>query len=712
MDINNILKEEFNLKDFQVVNTIELIDEGNTIPFIARYRKEKTGEMSDTVLRQFHEKLVYLRNLESRKEDVIRLIDEQGKLTKEISKAVEKANTLQEVEDVYAPFKKKKRTRASIAKEKGLEKPALEIMYGKTDDVDGLASKYIDEEKDLKSVEDVLKGVNDIIAEIVSDDAEVRKYLRENARNRGRVVSKGSSDEKTVYEMYYDYSEPVKYIAPHRILAVNRGENEKILKVKIEIDDEYVKGWIERRYTKKLSGKCREIVVEAIEDAYKRLIFPAIEREIRNELTEKGQERAISVFGKNLNSLLLQPPIHGKNVMGFDPGIRTGCKIAVVDRNGKFLDSAVVFVTGSQAKKSEAEKELIGLIKKHDIDIIAIGNGTASRESEAFVAKMIKDNNLDVKYVIVSEAGASVYSASELAAKEHPDINVSIRGAISIARRIQDPLAELIKIDPKSIGVGQYQHDVNGKRLEEVLDGVVEDAVNSVGADLNTASASLLEHVAGISSAVAKNIVAYREENGEFKSRSEIKKVSKLGPKAFTQCAGFLRIPKAKNPLDNTGVHPESYATCEKMLTVLGYSKDDIKNGNLKDIDEKVKVVGLTKLAEELESGVPTIKDIIVEIKRPGRDPREDGMKPILRTDVLSMDDLRDGMVLKGTVRNVVDFGAFVDIGVKTDGLVHKKEMGVKVNDPMEVVSVGDIIDVKVVNVDKEKNRIALSMNI
>ncbi|WP_300530010.1 Tex family protein [Peptacetobacter sp.] len=712
MDINNILKEEFNLKDFQVVNTIELIDEGNTIPFIARYRKEKTGEMSDTVLRQFHEKLVYLRNLESRKEDVIRLIDEQGKLTKEISKAVEKANTLQEVEDVYAPFKKKKRTRASIAKEKGLEKPALEIMYGKTDDVDGLASKYIDEEKDLKSVEDVLKGVNDIIAEIVSDDAEVRKYLRENARNRGRVVSKGSSDEKTVYEMYYDYSEPVKYIAPHRILAVNRGENEKILKVKIEIDDEYVKGWIERRYTKKLSGKCRKIVVEAIEDAYKRLIFPAIEREIRNELTEKGQERAISVFGKNLNSLLLQPPIHGKNVMGFDPGIRTGCKIAVVDRNGKFLDSAVVFVTGSQAKKSEAEKELIGLIKKHNIDIIAIGNGTASRESEAFVAKMIKDNNLDVKYVIVSEAGASVYSASELAAKEHPDINVSIRGAISIARRIQDPLAELIKIDPKSIGVGQYQHDVNGKRLEEVLDGVVEDAVNSVGADLNTASASLLEHVAGISSAVAKNIVAYREENGEFKSRSEIKKVSKLGPKAFTQCAGFLRIPEAKNPLDNTGVHPESYATCEKMLTVLGYSKDDIKNGNLKDIDEKVKVVGLTKLAEELESGVPTIKDIIAEIKRPGRDPREDGMKPILRTDVLSMDDLRDGMVLKGTVRNVVDFGAFVDIGVKTDGLVHKKEMGVKVNDPMEVVSVGDIIDVKVVNVDKEKNRIALSMNV
>lgn len=668
--------------------------------------------MSDTVLRQFHEKLVYLRNLESRKEDVIRLIDEQGKLTEEISKAVEKASTLQEVEDVYAPFKKKKRTRASIAKEKGLEKPALEIMYGKTDDVCGLAGNYIDEKKDLKSVEDVLKGVNDIIAEIISDDAEVRKYLRENARNRGKIVSKGNSDEKTVYEMYYDYSEPVKYIAPHRILAINRGESEKILKVKIEIDDEYVKDWIIRRYTKKLSGKCREIVAEAIEDAYKRLIFPAIEREIRNELTEKGQERAISVFGKNLNSLLLQPPIHGKNVMGFDPGIRTGCKIAVVDRNGKFLDSAVVFVTGSQAKKSDAEKELIGLIKKYDIDIIAIGNGTASRESEAFVAKMIKDNNLNIKYVIVSEAGASVYSASELAAKEHPDINVSIRGAISIARRIQDPLAELIKIDPKSIGVGQYQHDVNAKRLEEVLDGVVEDAVNSVGADLNTASASLLEHVAGISSAVAKNIVAYREENGEFKSRNEIKKVSKLGPKAFTQCAGFLRITDAKNPLDNTGVHPESYATCEKMLTVLGYSKNDIKNGNLKDIDEKVKSKGLTKLAEELESGVPTIKDIIAEIKRPGRDPREDGMKPILRTDVLSMDDLRNGMVLKGTVRNVVDFGAFVDIGVKTDGLVHKKEMGVKVNDPMEIVSVGDIIDVKVVNIDKEKNRIALSMNI
>lgn len=712
MNIKETLKEEFNLKDFQVENTIELIDEGNTIPFIARYRKEKTGEMSDVVLRKFHEKLVYLRNLETRKEDVTRLIEEQGKLTKEIKASIEKANTLQEIEDVYAPFKKKKRTRASIAKEKGLEKPALEVMYGKVNDLESFIKSYVDEEKDLKSEDDVLKGINDIIAEIISDDAEVRKYLRENTRKRGKLVSKGDSEEKTVYEMYYDYSEPVRYIAPHRILAINRGENEKILKVKIEIDDEYVKNWIGYRYTKKLSGDCKEIVLKAVEDAYKRLIFPAIEREIRNELTEKGQERAISVFGKNLNSLLLQPPIQGKNVIGFDPGIRTGCKIAVVDKNGKFLDSTVVFVTGNQAKKVDSEKSLIKLIEKYDIDIIAIGNGTASRESEAFIAEMINKNKLNVKYMIVSEAGASVYSASELAAKEHPDIDVSIRGAISIARRIQDPLAELIKIDPKSIGVGQYQHDVNAKRLEEVLDGVVEDAVNSVGADLNTASASLLEHVSGISSAVAKNIVAYREDNGEFKSRNEIKKVSKLGPKAFTQCAGFLRIPQAKNPLDNTGVHPESYSICEKMLKILGYSKEDIENGKLSDIDEKIKSKGIENIAKELEAGVPTLKDIVEEVKRPGRDPREDGIKPILRTDVLSMDDLREGMILKGTVRNVVDFGAFVDIGVKTDGLVHKKEMGKFVKDPMDVVSVGDIIDVKVVGIDKNKNRISLSMNI
>ncbi len=712
MDIKEILKNEFDLKDFQVKNTIELIDEGNTIPFIARYRKEKTGEMSDVILRKFHEKLVYLRNLESRKEDVTRLIQEQGKLTEDINKSIKKATTLQEIEDIYAPFKKKKRTRASIAKEKGLEKPALEIMYGKVENIELIAQSYINEEKDLKTEEDVLKGINDIIAEIISDDAEVRKYLRENTRKRGKLVSKGDSEEKTVYEMYYDYSEPVKYIAPHRILAINRGESEKILKVKIEIDDEYVKNWIGYRYTKKLSKECKEIVLNAIDDAYKRLIFPSIEREIRNELTEKGQERAISVFGKNLNNLLLQPPIQGKNVMGFDPGIRTGCKIAVVDKNGKFLDSTVVFVTGSQAKKSDSEKALIDLIKKYNIDIIAIGNGTASRESELFVAEMIKINKLNVKYMIVSEAGASVYSASELAAKEHPDIDVSIRGAISIARRIQDPLAELIKIDPKSIGVGQYQHDVNAKRLEEVLDGVVEDAVNSVGADLNTASSSLLEHVSGISSSVAKNIVAYREENGEFKSRSEIKKVSKLGPKAFTQCAGFLRIPHSKNPLDNTGVHPESYNICEKMLNLLGYSKEDIENGNLKDIDEKIKLKGIDNLAKELESGVPTLKDIIEEIKRPGRDPREDGIKPILRTDVLSMDDLREGMILKGTVRNVVDFGAFVDIGVKTDGLVHKKEMGKFVKDTMDIVSVGDIIDVKVIGIDKNKNRISLSMNI
>lgn len=712
MKVSDILKEEFKLKDFQIENTIKLIDEGNTIPFIARYRKEMTGELSDTVLRNLYDRLVYLRNLESRKEDIQRLIEEQGKLTDKIKKSIEEAKTLQEAEDIYAPFKQKKRTRASIAKEKGLEKPALEVLYGKISDVEKEARKYINKEVGVESVDDVFKGINDIIAEIISDDADVRKYLRNTVRERGKIVSKSSEEDAGVYQMYRDYSEAVKYIAPHRILAINRGEKEKVLKVKIEINDEPVKSWIERRFAKKLSGDSHKIVVDAIEDSYKRLIYPSIEREIRTELTEKAQERAIKVFGENLKSLLLQPPISGKNVMGFDPGIRTGCKIAVVDKNGKFLDYTVAYVTGSEKAQEKAKKDILDMIKKYSIDIVAIGNGTASRESEIFISDLIRENNLNVQYIIANEAGASVYSASELAAAEHPDVDVSIRGAISIGRRIQDPLAELIKIDPKSIGVGQYQHDLNAKRLEEVLDGVVEDAVNSVGADLNTASASLLEHVAGISKAVAKNIVAYREENGPFGDRKELKKVSKLGPKAYTQCAGFLRIPNAKNPLDSTGVHPESYSICEKMLADLGYTKDDIKNGNISDIDKKTDEKWIEKEAETLNTGAVTIKDIISEIKRPGRDPREDGIKPILRSDVLKIEDIKEGMVLKGTVRNVVDFGAFVDIGIKSDGLVHKSQMGKRVKDPMEVVSVGDIIDVKVLSVDIQKNRVSLSMEI
>lgn len=712
MKVSDILKEEFKLKDFQIENTIKLIDEGNTIPFIARYRKEMTGELSDTVLRNLYDRLVYLRNLESRKEDIQRLIEEQGKLTDKIKKSIEEAKTLQEAEDIYAPFKQKKRTRASIAKEKGLEKPALEVLYGKISDVEKEARKYINKEVGVESIDDVFKGINDIIAEIVSDDADVRKYLRNTVRERGKIVSKSSEEDAGVYQMYRDYSEAVKYIAPHRILAINRGEKEKVLKVKIEINDEPVKSWIERRFAKKLSGDSHKIVVDAIEDSYKRLIYPSIEREIRTELTEKAQERAIKVFGENLKSLLLQPPISGKTVMGFDPGIRTGCKIAVVDKNGKFLDYTVAYVTGSEKAQEKAKKDILDMIKKYSIDIVAIGNGTASRESEIFISDLIRENNLNVQYIIANEAGASVYSASELAAAEHPDVDVSIRGAISIGRRIQDPLAELIKIDPKSIGVGQYQHDLNAKRLEEVLDGVVEDAVNSVGADLNTASASLLEHVAGISKAVAKNIVAYREENGPFGDRKELKKVSKLGPKAYTQCAGFLRIPNAKNPLDSTGVHPESYSICEKMLADLGYTKDDIKNGNISDIDKKTDEKWIEKEAETLNTGAVTIKDIISEIKRPGRDPREDGIKPILRSDVLKIEDIKEGMVLKGTVRNVVDFGAFVDIGIKSDGLVHKSQMGKRVKDPMEVVSVGDIIDVKVLSVDIQKNRVSLSMEI
>ncbi|WP_107602586.1 Tex family protein [Clostridioides difficile] len=711
MDINQILKKEFNLRDEQINNTLKLIDEGNTIPFIARYRKEMTGEMSDVTLREFYEKLMYLRNLQSRKDDVVRLIDEQGKLTDEITQNIEKAKTLQEVEDIYAPYKQKKRTRATIAKEKGLENLALSILENNLDNIEIEAENYLDEEKEVLSIEDALKGARDIIAELVSDDAKIRKYIRELALREGMIVSKSATDEKSVYDMYYDYSEAVKSMAPHRVLAINRGEKENFLKVKLEINNDKVLNYIINEYVNDKNFKNKEEIVNSIEDSYKRLIFPSIEREIRNHLTEIAQERAISVFGKNVKSLLLQPPVKDKVVMGFDPAFRTGCKIAVVDKNGKLLDYTTVYPTDPQNDVEGAKKVLKGLIEKYDIDIISIGNGTASRESETFVSEMIKEIDREVQYVIVSEAGASVYSASELANEEHPDINVSIRGAISIARRLQDPLAELVKIDPKSIGVGQYQHDLNKKRLEEVLDGVVEDSVNSVGVDLNTASYSLLEHIAGISKAIAKNIMAYREENGDFTSRAQLKKVKRLGPQAFTQCAGFMRILEGKNPLDNTGVHPESYDICKKMIEIIGYSLDDVKNKNIDEIDEKIKEIGLKELSEKLEVGQVTLKDIIAEIKKPGRDPREEGIKPILRTDVLKIEDIQEGMILKGTIRNVVDFGAFVDIGIKNDGLVHKSEMSNSfVKDPMSIVTVGDIVDVKVIGIDLNKKRVALSM--
>ncbi|MCC0641199.1 MULTISPECIES: Tex family protein [unclassified Clostridioides] len=711
MDINQILKNEFNLKDEQINNTLKLIDEGNTIPFIARYRKEMTGEMSDVTLREFYEKLMYLRNLQSRKDDVVRLIDEQGKLTDEITQNIEKAKTLQEVEDIYAPYKQKKRTRATIAKEKGLENLAVSILESNLDNIDLEAKSYINEEKEVTSVEDALKGARDIIAETVSDDAKIRKYIRELALREGMIVSKSSTDEKSVYDMYYDYSEAVKSMAPHRVLAINRGEKENFLKVKLEINNDKVLNYIVNEYVNDKNFKNKDEIVNSIEDSYKRLIFPSIEREIRNHLTEIAQERAISVFGKNVKSLLLQPPVKDKVVMGFDPAFRTGCKIAVVDKNGKLLDYTTVYPTDPQNNVEGAKKTLKELIEKYNIDIISIGNGTASRESETFVSEMIKEIDRDIQYVIVSEAGASVYSASELANEEHPDINVSIRGAISIARRLQDTLAELVKIDPKSIGVGQYQHDLNKKRLEEVLNGVVEDSVNSVGVDLNTASYSLLEHIAGISKVIAKNIIAYREENGDFTSRVQLKKVKRLGPQAFTQCAGFMRILDGKNPLDNTGVHPESYDICKKMIEIIGYSLDDVKNKNIEEIDEKVKEIGLRELSEKLEVGQVTLRDIIAEIKKPGRDPREEGIKPILRTDVLKIEDIQEGMSLKGTIRNVVDFGAFVDIGIKNDGLVHKSEMSNSfVKDPMSIVTVGDIVDVKVIGIDLNKKRVALSM--
>ena len=711
MDIKEILIKEMGLGPIQVENTIKLIDEGNTIPFIARYRKEMTGEMTDVQLREFGDRLTYLRNLEERKEEVKRLIDEQDKLDKVLVDAIDKAKTLQEVEDIYAPFKQKKRTRATIAKERGLEPLANMILLSKNLDIVKEAEKFVDSEKGLDDIEEVIGGARDILAEVMSDDAEIRKYIRNQALKRGQIQSKAKLEEDSVYRMYYDFTERVEDILPHRTLAINRGEKEGFLTVKVLLDDQQMIDKIIASYKSPQNVGNEAILEEVAQDAYKRLIFPAIEREVRNHLTDLAQERAIKVFGKNLQGLLLQPPIKNAVVMGFDPAYRTGCKIAVVDKNGKLLDFTTVYPTKPQNKVEEAKSILKRLIEKHKVDIISIGNGTASRESEQFVAEMIGEIDRPISYLIVNEAGASVYSASKLANEEHPDINVSIRGAISIARRLQDPMAELVKIEPKSIGVGQYQHDVNEKRLTEVLDGVVEDSVNQIGVDANTASYSLLEHVAGISSSLAKNIVAYRNENGDFEDINDLKNVKRLGPAAFKQAAGFIRLPNAKNPLDNTGVHPESYKACLAMLDLLGYTLDDVAESRLDQLNKRVKDYGLDKLSSDIGVGKATLKDILEEIKKPGRDIRESGVKPILRKDVMQLEDLEEGMVLNGTVRNVVDFGAFIDIGIKNDGLVHISKISNKrVKNASDLLTVGDIVKVKVIGIDKDKGRVSLSM--
>lgn len=714
MDIILRLVEEFKLKKFQVENTVGLIDEGNTIPFIARYRKEQTGELSDVVLRDLYERLTYLRNLENRQMEVIRLIEEQGNLTEELKKEILASETLQRIEDLYRPYRPKRRTRATIAKEKGLEPLAnvilsQEINSGNLEDI---GEPYTDEEKGVTTVEEAYQGAMDIIAEIVSDNAEFRELIRNIVFDKGILVTNAVDKEtKSVYEMYYDYKEPVKAVANHRVLAINRGEKEKFLRVKVDSPDDNIIDILKSKVVVNYKAITTPYLLSSIEDGYKRLIFPSIEREIRNTLTERAEEQAIKVFGQNLKPLLMQAPVKGKVVMGFDPAFRTGCKIAVVDETGKLLDHTTVYPTEPQNKVEEAKKELTELIKKHSVDIIAIGNGTASRESEMIVADMLKDLNKKVYYTIVSEAGASVYSASKIANEEYPDINVSIRGAISIGKRLQDPLAELVKIDPKSVGVGQYQHDINQGKLDETLRGVVEDCVNNVGVDLNTASVSLLSYVSGISAGVAKNIVKHREEIGKFNDRKELLKIKRLGEATFVQCAGFLRISNGDNPLDNTGVHPESYEVALKLINKLGFSEEDIKAGKLKEIDSIVNEKNIVEFAKELQIGVPTLRDIFKELKKPGRDPREEMPKPVFRTDVLKMEDLKPDMILTGTVRNVVDFGAFVDIGVKQDGLVHISHLSNKfVKNPMDVVSVGDIVNVKILDVDIEKGRIGLSM--
>lgn len=713
--IEERIAEDLKLSLKQVNNVIELLDGGNTVPFISRYRKEATGGLSDEVLRKFAERLTYLRNLDERKADVSRLIEEQGKLTEEITLALNKAETQAEVEDIYRPYKPKKRTKATIAKEKGLEPLAEILIKGKfTGDINEEAAKYINEEKKVNSIEDAINGALDIVAEFISEEAKYRKYIRDLVMREGTIESTGSSEEVTPYEMYYEYSEAVSKIPPHRILAINRGEKEKILSVKINVNEEKVLRYLENKVLKNNEITDKYLIL-AIKDAYKRLIFPSIEREVRNELTDKGEEGAIKIFKENLKALLLQPPIKGKTVMGFDPGFRTGCKVAILDSTGKFLDNVAVYPTLPKKDIEGTKKTLKALIKKYDVDVISLGNGTASRESEEVISEMISEikneTGKEVSYVIVSEAGASVYSASELGTKEYPDLDVTVRGAISIGRRLQDPMAELVKIDPKAIGVGQYQHDVTPKKLEESLQGVVEDSVNKVGVDLNIATPSLLTYVSGINAAIAKNIVEYRDENGGFKNRKELLKVKRLGQKAYEQCAGFLRVTESNEPLDNTAVHPESYENCEKLMKLLGYSKEDLKEKKLGDIEERVKEKGLKNIEKEIEIGELTLKDIIKELQKPGRDPRDEMPKPILKTGVIDIKDLQKGMVLMGTVRNVSDFGAFVDIGVHQDGLVHKSQMANKfVKHPLDIVKVGDVIKVKILNIDDKRNRISLSM--
>ena len=714
MDINQRLTEELQVKRWQVDAAVKLIDEGNTIPFISRYRKEATGSLNDEQLRKLYERLVYLRNLEEKKEQVLSSIEEQGKLTEELKAQILAAETLVVVEDLYRPYRPKRRTRATIAKEKGLEPLAALITLQQTKvALEEEAKKYISEEKDVKTVDDAIAGAKDIIAESISDEADYRSWIRKQTMKKGKLVSTAKDAEaESVYEMYYEFEEALSKLAGHRILALNRGEKEKFLTVKIEAPEDDILRYLEKQVIHQDNPYTTPVLKAVVEDSYKRLIAPAIEREIRSELTETAEDGAIEVFGKNLHQLLMQPPITGQVVLGWDPAFRTGCKLAVVDATGKVIGTTVIYPTApTTPAKIKASKDLLKkIIPKYHVSLISLGNGTASRESEQFIVELLKEMpDQHVQYVIVNEAGASVYSASKLASEEFPKFDVGQRSAASIARRLQDPLAELVKIDPKSIGVGQYQHDMNQKKLGESLNGVVEDCVNKVGVDLNTASAPLLSYISGISSAIAKNIVAYREENGTFADRKQLLKVAKLGPKAFEQCAGFMRIQGGKNPLDATGVHPESYEAAAKLLEKQGFSLDDIRNGNLTGLSLTIK--DYKKLAEELEIGEITLRDIVKELEKPARDPRDEMPKPILRTDVLEMKDLKEGMVLKGTVRNVIDFGVFVDIGVHQDGLVHISQITDKyIKHPLEAVSVGDIVDVKVMSVDLKKKRIQLTM--
>ena len=713
MEIITVLSKELGIKKHQAEAAVKLIDEGNTIPFIARYRKEATGALNDEILRNLYDRLNYLRNLEEKKNQVLSSIEEQGKLTEELKAQILAAETMVVVDDLYRPYRPKRRTRATIAKEKGLEPLANIISLQMTEkSLEEEAEEFLNPEKEVNTVEEALEGAKDIIAEYISDEADYRIHIRELTMKKGRILSTAKDKEaESVYEMYYEFDESLAKLAGHRILALNRGEGEKILTVKIEAPEEDIIRYLERKIISRDNPVTTPVLKDVIADSYKRLIAPAIEREIRNTLTEKAEDGAIKVFGKNLEQLLMQPPITNQIVLGWDPAFRTGCKLAVVDSTGKVLATTVIFPTAPQNKIEESKKVLKNLIQKYQITLISVGNGTASRESEMVIVDLLKEIPQKVQYVIVNEAGASVYSASKLATEEFPNFDVGQRSAASIARRLQDPLAELVKIDPKSIGVGQYQHDMNQKKLGEALGGVVEDCVNKVGVDLNTASASLLEYISGISKAVAKNIVAYREENGRFASRPQLLKVAKLGPKAYEQCAGFLRITEGKNPLDATSVHPESYDATKKLLEKLGFTTKDIKEGNLKGISKKIS--DYKKLAEELEIGEMTLEDIVKELEKPARDPREDMPKPILRSDVLEMKDLTPGMILKGTVRNVIDFGAFVDIGVHQDGLVHISQMTDRyIKHPLEVVSVGDIVEVKVMSVDLKKQRIQLTMKL